>query len=175
MKQLPDILTSAGFWASIATLWGAAGAWGAFIAERSAAHKETEEGVRNLIAGIEAELDLVEGWASGKEGEVGYLTSAKDTELAQKYPQWYDPSFHVFTFATPTLNNFTNSPHVSLLKDIVKPIVRLNYSVRRMFDAIERHRSFAHGNPDLFLIVAKKSVRRTLVVSCPGKTLPMGN
>jgi hypothetical protein len=30
-KQLPDILTSAGFWASIATLWSASGAWFTFV------------------------------------------------------------------------------------------------------------------------------------------------
>jgi hypothetical protein len=87
-KQLPDILTSAGFWASIATLWSASGAWFTFVGAVRSSRQQTYEGVRNLILGIEVELALVEQWASGKEGEIGYLKSEDGTEgLANAHPE----------------------------------------------------------------------------------------
>jgi hypothetical protein len=156
MKQLPDILTSAGFWASIATLWGAAGAWGAFVWESHVSREQTKEGVLNLLEGIKAELDLIEGWASGKAGEVGYPRSKTRQQLRAEYPHWFYPTFHVFTFQTPTLSSLTNSEYVRLLGSIVPPLVKLNYSVHRMFDFIERHRTYVLGNPSLFQTMAQK-------------------
>jgi len=136
MKPLPDIVTSASFWAAIGTLWGAAGAWFTFVLAAKSSRKQTHEGVLNLLSGIEAELDLVENWASGKEGEVGYLKCDDKKELAMKHPDWFYPSRHIYTFDSPTLNNFTNSPFMTHLRPVVPALVRLSYSIHRLFDYI---------------------------------------
>ena len=68
MRQLPDIMTSATFWASVGTLWAAAGAWFAYVAAAVSSRQEAYQGVLNLIAGLEAELHLVSEWAAGDEG-----------------------------------------------------------------------------------------------------------
>jgi hypothetical protein len=75
MKQPPDILTSASFWASIATVWAASGAWFTYVAAAVASRQQTYEGILSLIEGLEAELALVSEWASGDEGSQGYLAS----------------------------------------------------------------------------------------------------
>ena len=136
MKPLPDIATSASFWAAIGTLWGAAGAWFTFVLAAKASRKQLHEGVLNLIAGIEAELGLVENWASGKEGEVGYLKCDDTRALAKAHPNWFNPSRHIHTFESPTLNNFTNSPFMTHLMPVVPALVRLSYSIHRLFDYI---------------------------------------
>jgi hypothetical protein len=59
MKPLPDIATSAGFWAAIGTLWSVSGAWFTFVDAARASRKRTHEGILNLLTGIETELELV--------------------------------------------------------------------------------------------------------------------
>jgi hypothetical protein len=70
---LPDIPTSVAFWAGIATLLSAAGAWFTFAATALASRRETYRGIKNLLIGLSAELDLISQWASGGEGEKGYV------------------------------------------------------------------------------------------------------
>jgi hypothetical protein len=89
LKQVPDIATSAGFWSSIATLWSASGAWFTFVSAVKSSRQQTYEGVVNLVAGIEAELSLVEGWAAGQEGAVGYLQKS-DADLAKEHSDWFN-------------------------------------------------------------------------------------
>src|SRR3982751_2136495 len=132
MKQLPDILTSAGFWSSIATLWAASGAWAAFVSEVGQSKQQTYDGVLNLISGIEAELTLAEYWA-----RTPYPQSDSAEELALKHPDWFNPSRQVFTFDTPALNNVTNSPYLRYLDYLVPDVVRLNHSIKRLFDYIK--------------------------------------
>ena len=91
MKQLSDILTSAGFWASIATLWAVVGVWAAFVSEVRESKQQTYEGVQNLIASIYAELSLVEGWTSGNEGK-GYSRFKSREDLAKEHSDWFNPS-----------------------------------------------------------------------------------
>lgn len=67
MKQLPDILSSATFWASIATMWAASGAWFIYVAAALASRQQTYEGILSLIEGLEAEFELLSDWASGGE------------------------------------------------------------------------------------------------------------
>ena len=67
MKRLPDILTSATFWASIGTLWATSGAWFTYVAAAVASRQQTYEGILSLIKGLEAELALISQWASGEE------------------------------------------------------------------------------------------------------------
>jgi hypothetical protein len=150
MKQLPDILTSAGFWASIATLWGAAGAWATFVSAEIRSRQQTYEGVNNLIAGIEAELSLVEDWASGKEGDVGYLQSKSFDELAKEHTDWFNPSRQIFSFDTPALSGFTNSPYIRLLSSVIPAFVRLNHSIRALFDFVKIYQTFVHADPALY-------------------------
>lgn len=149
MKPLPDVVTSASFWAAIATLWGAAGAWFTFVLTAKSSRKQTYEGVINLIAGIEAELALVENWASGKEGEEGYLKKDDDPiVLAQNHPDWFNPSRHIYTFESPTLSNFTNSPFVAHLMPLVPVLVRLSNSVHRLFDFVTtQYNPFVASDP----------------------------
>lgn len=157
MKPLPDIATSASFWAAIGTLWGAAGAWFTFVLAAKASRKQLHEGVLNLIAGIEAELDLVENWASGKEGEVGYLRCDDNKALANKHPDWFYPSRHIYTFDSPTLNNFTNSPFMTKLMPVVPALVRLSYSIPRLFDYITtNYNPFVASDPNSYQEVVRK-------------------
>jgi hypothetical protein len=65
MKQLPDILTSATFWASVGTLWAASGAWFIYVAAAVDSRQKTYEGILSLIAGLEVELELVSEWTGG--------------------------------------------------------------------------------------------------------------
>jgi hypothetical protein len=61
MKQLPDILTSASFWAAVGTLWAASGAWFTYVAAAVSSRQQTYEGILSLVEGLEVELDLVRG------------------------------------------------------------------------------------------------------------------
>ena len=67
MKHLPDILTSTTFWSAVLTIWAAVGAWFTFVAAARVSRRQTHADIMNLLAGIEAELDLVSLWASGSE------------------------------------------------------------------------------------------------------------
>lgn len=167
MKPLPDIITSASFWAAIATLWGAAGAWFTFLLTTKASRKQTYEGVLNLIAGIEAELDLVESWARGKEGDVGYL-ECDERELVTKHPDWFYPSRHVYTFYSPTLSNFTASPFMRNLMPVVPTLVRLSYSIHRLFDYVTtNYNPFVASDPDMYQEVVRKLTAGTPPLGLP--------
>jgi hypothetical protein len=150
MKQLPDIATSAAFWASIGTLWSAAGAWFTYVGAAKASRRQTHEGVLNLLAGIETELELVGAWASGKEGDLGYMKCDDLTELTGKHPDWFNPSRLIFTFDVPTLNALTSSPYVRFLTPIIPPVVRLNQSIRRFFDYLATYNAFVASDPDTY-------------------------
>ena len=155
MKQLPDILTSTTFWASIATMWAASGAWFTYVAAAVASRKQTYEGILNLIEGLEAELALVSDWAAGDEGNQGYLSKTR-AQLNQEHPDWFNPSRAVFRFNTPTLSNLTNSPYAKSLTPIVRPFVMLNHSIRRLFDNIERYQAFVFGDVAMYQGVLPK-------------------
>jgi hypothetical protein len=155
VKPLPDVPTSASFWAAIATLWGAAGAWFTFVLAAKASGKQTREGILNLIAGIEAELSVIESWARGKEGDVGYLKSDNPT-LIQNHPDWFNPSRHIYTFGSPTLNDFTNSPFVGHLMPLVPAIVRLSNSIHRLFDFVTTtYNPFVSSDPHSYQEAAR--------------------
>jgi len=108
------------------------------------------------MAGIEAELDLVSEWASGGEHDLGYLQSKTKIELTKEHPDWFNPSRQIFSFDTPSLQSFTRSAQLRLLAEIVLPLVRLNYSIRRLFDLHNELRTFANSNPELYSSVFKK-------------------
>lgn len=149
MKQLPDILTSTTFWASIATLGAASGAWFTYVAAELASRQRTYEGILSLIEGLEAELDLVSQWAGGDEGNQGYLQKNR-AQLTTEHTDWFNPSRAIFKFSTPTLSNLTNSPYASYLTPIIKPLVMLNHSIRRLFDNIDRYHMFVFGDAEKY-------------------------
>jgi hypothetical protein len=145
MKQLPDILTSATFWASIATVWAASGAWFTYVAATVDSRRKTYEGILSLIEGLEAELALVSVWAAGDDGNQGYLSKTR-AQLKKEHPDWFNPSRSMFTFSTPVLNNVTNSPYARFLSPIIRPLVMLNHSIRRLFENRERYQVFVFGD-----------------------------
>jgi hypothetical protein len=155
MKQLPDILTSATFWASIATLGAASGAWFTYVAAELASRRRTYEGILSLIEGLEAELALVSGWAAGDEGNQGYVSKTR-TQLIKEHPDWFNPSRAVFKFSTPTLSNLSNSPYAKFLTPIIQPAIMLNHSIRRIFDNLDRYHSFVFGDVEKYQSVLPK-------------------
>jgi hypothetical protein len=58
------------FWASIATLWGAAAAWFTYLGTVWRNRSERDAALRALLSGLNAELKVVNDWAGG-DG-VGY-------------------------------------------------------------------------------------------------------
>jgi len=160
MKQLPDILTSTTFWASIATLGAASGAWFTYVAAELASRNRDYEGIRSLVKGLEEEFELVSQWASGGEGEVGYLVKTNG-ELVKEHRDWFNPSRMVFTFNTPVLNNVTNSPYARSIGPIMGPLVVLNHSIRRLFDYTKRYQSFVMGDVVMYQRVMEKFAPKT--------------
>lgn len=150
MKQLPDIVTSATFWAAVGTLWSAAGAWFTYVAAAVNSRQETYEGISNLIAGLEAELNLVKEWADGGEGKKTKVQLVKD------HPDWFNPSRRIFPFSTPVLSNFTTSPHTKSLGPLIRPMVMLNHSIRRLLDSIADYNAFVMGDVALYQSVLEK-------------------
>ncbi len=150
MKQLPDILTSATFWAAVGTLWAAAGAWFTYLSSEVTARKETYKDILNLIAGLEAEFELVAEWAKGGEGKKARV------QLVKEHPDWFNPSLRMFPFSTPVLSNFTNSPHTKSLGPLVRPMVLLSHSIRRLLDSIGDYNAFVMGDVALYQSVLGK-------------------
>jgi hypothetical protein len=156
MKHLPDIFTSVSFWASVGTLWSAAGAWFTYVASAWSTRQQNHDGLMNLVAGIEAELDLVSEWASGGEGEKGYLLSKSRAELMDEHLDWFNPSRLVFGFDTPALSALTSSPFARSVGAKLPTFVRLNHSIRRLLEYLDNSRRFALGNVVLCQSVLKK-------------------
>ena len=174
MKQLPDILTSATFWASIATLGAASGAWFTYVAAAIASRQQNYDGMLSLIKGLEAEFDLVSQWASGEEGATGYLVKTEG-DLVKEHADWFNPSRTVFTFSSPVLNNATNSPYAKSIGPIMGQLVVLNHAIRRLFDYIKRYQSFVMGDVVMYQRVMEKFAPKTsptaLYCSLPPTTI----
>jgi hypothetical protein len=154
VKQLPDILTSATFWASVGTLWAASGAWFIYVAAALDSRQKTYEGILSLIAGLEAELELASEW-TGDAGSQGYVSKTR-AQLRAEHLDWFNPTKSVFKFSTPVLNNVTNSPYAKSLRPIIRPLVMLNHSILRLFQNIERQNAFVFGDVEMFQSVLPK-------------------
>jgi hypothetical protein len=171
MKQLPDILTSATFWASIATMEAASGAWFTYRASELDSRKKKYEGILSLITGLEAELALVSEWASGEEGSKGYPAKTR-LQLVKEHEDWFNPSRMVFKFDTPRLSDVTNSPYIASLGPIVPQLVTLNHSIRRLFDSLERYQAFVMGDVLMFQSVMEKLAPKTSPTDAASSTTP---
>lgn len=71
-------------------------------------------------------------------------------QLGQEHPDWFNPSRAIFKFSTPTLSNLTNSPYASYLTPVIKPLVMLNHSIRRLFENIDRYHMFVFGDVEKY-------------------------
>lgn len=176
MKQLPDILSSANFWASIATMWAAAGAWGTYVALEAASRKKKYDGIMSLVEGLEAELALVSAWASGEDGAQGYPKATR-LELVLGHPDWFNPSRMVFKFSTPRLNDVTNSAYVGSLGPIIPQLVTLNHAIHQLLDSIDRLQAFVMGDVLMYQSVMEKLAPKTspveLALSPPPTVISM--
>jgi hypothetical protein len=155
LRSLTDIATSAGLWASVATLWGAAGIWFTYFSEAQTRRKEEHDRIQNLLAGICAELDVANAWAAGDENNKGYLQSKTIEQLTHENGDWFYPTRLIFTFHTPTIHGITTSPFAHDLSQVLPSIVKLSYSIRRLFEANADLRSFANQSP-FYASVMKK-------------------
>ena len=160
MKQLPDILTSTTFWASIATLGAASGAWFTYVAAELTSRQRDYQGILSLVEGLKAEFALVSQWASGEEGATGYLVRTRG-ELVKEHADWFNPSRMVFTFDSPVLNNATNSLYARSIGTIMNQLVVLNHSIHRLFDYIKRYQSFVMGDVVMYQRVIEKFAPKT--------------
>jgi hypothetical protein len=160
MKQLPDILTSATFWASVGTLWAAAGAWFTYVSAALDSRRKTYEDVSNLILGVEVELELVQEWARGGENDQGFFRATR-AELIKAHPDWFNPSRSIFTFDTPNLNTLTSSLHIKSMATVIRPLFHLSFSIRRLFDYQDKHRAVAMGDITLYQAVLEKFAPKT--------------
>jgi hypothetical protein len=154
VKQLPDVLTSATFWASVGTLWAASGAWFIYVALAADSLQKTYEGILSLIEGLEAELALVSEWAGGP-GSQGYVSKTR-AQLRAEHLDWFNPSRSVFKFSTPVINNVTNSPYAKFLTPVIRPLVMLNHSILRLFENVDRYHAFVFGDVAMYQSVLPK-------------------
>lgn len=145
-------------------MWAAAGAWFTFYAQVMTSRTQNQNAIMNLIAGLEAELELISFWAGGAEGDLGYLQSQTEGQLTREHEDWFNPSRQIFKFEAPALEALTTSAQLSRLTPLIKPLVRLNYSIRRVFDLHSELRTFALAHPQLY-----ESVVRKLSVKIPVK------
>jgi hypothetical protein len=169
MKQLPDIAVSAAFWAAVATMWAASGAWFTYVAAAVASRQQTYEGILSLVRGLEAELDLVSEWAAGGEGSRGYVKKTR-AQLFSEHPDWFNPSRAVFRFSTPNISSLTSSPYAKSLTPIVRPFVMLNHSIRRLFENIDRYEAFVFGDVAMYQGVLPKFAGTNVAVGA--STMP---
>lgn len=133
--------------------------------------QQTYEGILSLIKGLESELVLVSEWASGEEGSQGYPVRTR-LQLVKEHPDWFNPSRMVFTFSTPVLNNVTNSPYARSIGPIVRPLVMLNHSIRRLFDYLQGYQAFVMGDVALYQNVMKKFAPKTSPIELAAATTP---
>jgi hypothetical protein len=156
MLLIREIGDSASFWASIATLWGASGAWFTYREAEKATRNQEDATVRNLLIGMKKELEFIRSWASGEEGNVGYLESKTEEELAAEYRSWYDPRRLIFGFECPTIKNVTRSQNLVRLSPVLNDLLALNHSIRQVFDVYEEYRRYAFAYPQLYRSVVDK-------------------
>jgi hypothetical protein len=161
IATLPE---TAGFWASIATLWGAPGAWLTYYGTVLRSRDERDTALRTLLSGLKAELAVVSDWAGGAQGGKGY-EQRQFSELKQEHPDWFNPGRLIFSFDCPIIHGITNSLFVRELEPILDPVVRLSRSITRLLDYYDEYRTYVNARPALYDSVAKElqfaSIRRT--------------
>jgi hypothetical protein len=148
---------SATFWASIATLWGAAAAWATFFAAVWRSRDERYAALCATLSGLKAELDVVSDWAGGAEGSRGYeqLQATED-----QVRDWSNPTRQIFSFECPIIHNLTNSPYISELGPIAADVVRLSRSITRIFNYYGEYRTFVNIRPVFYDAVFAKLTSR---------------
>jgi hypothetical protein len=156
MKQPPDILTSVTFWAAVGTLLSAAGAWFAYAGTVWASRKQNHDALTNLIAGVEAELELVSELAHGGKGDQGFLLSKNKVQLVKEHPDWFNPSRMISKVEAPTLSSLTSSPFAKSVGKRLPTFVLLNHAIRLLMEQVDRLNNFALGDLALYQSVMVK-------------------
>jgi hypothetical protein len=140
------------FWASIATLWGAAAAWFTYFGTVWRNRKERDAALRALLSGLNAELRVVNDWASGSGP--GYPNQIENVQV--EHPDWFVPSRLIFSFQCPIIHGLTQSPYVRELQPILADVVALSRSITRLFDYYGEYRTFVTARPELYDLVSRK-------------------
>jgi hypothetical protein len=147
---------SANFWASVATLWAAAGAWVTYYAAVRTSRDERYAAIRALLSGLNTELDVVGDWAGTKQGGRGY---EQGPVTEREHPDWCNPSRLIFSFECPIIHNLTNSPYIRELGPITADVVRLSRSITRLFNYYTEYRGYVNSRRDLYDAVVGKGAR----------------
>jgi hypothetical protein len=156
---------SAAFWASLATLWGAAAAWFTYFGTVWQNRKDRDGALRTLLSGLNAELAVVNDWAGGSGS--GYPNQMEN--IQQQQPGWFVPSRLIFSFQCPLIHGLTNSPYIRELQPIVADVVALSRSITRLFDCYGEYRTYVTSQPTLYDSVMSK------ITSAQGAPLALTN
>jgi|SRR5437762_3742389 len=143
---------SAAFWASIATLWGAAAAWFTYFGTVWRSRKDRDSALRTLLSGLNAELAVVNDWAGGSGS--GYPNQMEN--IQQEQPGWFVPSRLIFSFQCPLIHGLTNSPYIRELQPVVSDVVALSRSITKLFDYYGEYRIYVTSQPVLYDSVMRK-------------------
>lgn len=91
-----------------------------------------------------------------RRGAIGYPQAKSRQQLIDEHPDWFNPKRMIFTFETPLLNSVTTSPYTRSVAKIMRPLVRLNLSTRRLLDYMAYHDTFVLSEPALYQSVVQK-------------------
>jgi hypothetical protein len=136
------------FWASVATLGGAAGAWATYYWTARRNRDERTIAARTVLSGLKAELNGMRDWI-GEGYDVRPLTDGERL-------QWSNPSRLIFPFNCPSLHGLTTSPYITKLQPIAEDVNRLSRSITRFFNYYEEYRRYANSRPLLYDSVLRK-------------------
>jgi len=143
-------------WSSAATLIALTFAWVTFAVSAHESRRTRFEGLRNLVAGLEKELELIKLWAGSEEEGDGYLAAKKAEDYFKEQPDWSNPSRVIFKFDYPAIKNLTASQYVASLGSIIDAFVALNYSIVRLYNFYEEYREYVMARPELYDSVQPK-------------------
>jgi hypothetical protein len=139
---------SAGFWASVSTLWAAAGAWGTYYWSASRSRDERTIVARTVLSGLKAELNGMRDWV-GEGYDVRPLTDGERLQLS-------NPSRLIFPFNCPSIHGLATSSYITELQPIAENVNRLSCSITRFFSYYEEYRRYANSRPSLYDSVLRK-------------------
>jgi len=163
------LVDTATVWASAGALIGGTVVWLAFVYERKKSRESLHRGVGNLIVGLEAELDLLRGWATGGESGLGYPLHGDEEESRLYYwnaePGWRQPQRFILPVPFPTIEGLVTSRYASHLREIIPSFVNLSFAVRALFKIHEEYRQFVLSQSSIFAEVV------TLINENQGKKL----
>ncbi len=129
----------------IAALWTISFAWATYVGAVVQNNKNHFVGLKGVLKSLRSELEYIKPW-TGADGD-GYSKAMRP----QDYPaDWSNPSRLIWTFECDSIHQFLRSPYLFHMEVLVAPLVRLNYSVSRLFQFYEEYRGYVISRPDLY-------------------------